>query len=604
MSPLFCQPCTALNKNSYMADKTVKGFLTAMPTPGHRSNSLRIGVVVRASTRVGRIRLLPDRPTEITPRSHMEIAPLPQDESARLDALRRYEILDTPPEEAFDSLTRLAAQICGTPIAVVSLIDPLRQWFKSKVGVTACETSRDIAFCAHAILQRAILEVPDARADPRFATNPLVISDPFIRFYAGTPLITTEGHALGTLCVIDRVPRQLNADQREALIVLGHQVLSLLELRLRHRLLEQSMAAQKESQLIQAQLSVALDHGIDGAALLDREGRYTYMNHAHAEIYGYEAAELIGQPWTVLYSTEWKTRIIEELSPILLQQGHWRGTVPSKKKFGDDVLIELSLTLLSQQDIPGNWLLCTCRDITAEKNRNTELRDTLTAINRVLGTIELALDGTVLTANENFLHLMGYTLLEIQGQHHRLFCDPAYVASPEYAAFWAKLNRGELDAGVYRRISKSGNIVWIQASYNPVFDATGKPYKIVKFATDISAQKHAEAEQQEHQSLLSRFKYTLDQTLDCVFMFRSDTLRFIYCNQGAITQVGYSEAELFTMTAIDIKPEFSVESYLRMVRPLVDGRQLSLTFETLHRHKDGHDIPVEIALQLARIIDD
>ena len=303
----------------------------------------------------------------------MEIAPLPQDESARLDALRRYEILDTPPEEAFDSLTRLAAQICGTPIALVSLIDPLRQWFKSKVGVTACETSRDIAFCAHAILQSSIFEVSDTLEDPRFATNPLVTADPFIRFYAGTPLITAAGHALGTLCVIDRVPRQLTADQRQALIVLGHQVVSLLELRLRQTLLERSVAAQQQAQLVQAQLGFALDHGIDGAALLDREGRYTYMNQAHAEIYGYEAAELIGQPWTVLYSTEWKTRITEEFFPILLQQGHWRGEVPSKKKLGDDVLVELSLTLLSQQDIPGNWLLCTCRDVTARKQAEAKL---------------------------------------------------------------------------------------------------------------------------------------------------------------------------------------------------------------------------------------
>jgi GAF domain-containing protein len=211
----------------------------------------------------------------------MEIAPLPSNESARLDALRRYEILDTESEQAFDDLVELAAKICETPIALVSLVDPLRQWFKAKTGVAACETSRDIAFCAHAILQRAIFEVPDTLADPRFAANPLVTAEPFIRFYAGTPLVTPDGYALGTLCVIDRVPRQLNADQREALSSLGRQVMSLLELRLRQTLLERSMAAQKESQLIQTQLSFALDHGIDGAALLDRD-----------------------RPWIVTYRTE------------------------------------------------------------------------------------------------------------------------------------------------------------------------------------------------------------------------------------------------------------------------------------------------------------
>lgn len=344
----------------------------------------------------------------------MEIAPLPSNESARLDALRRYEILDTESEQAFDDLVELATKICQTPIALVSLVDPLRQWFKAKTGVTACETSRDIAFCAHAILQRGIFEIPDTLVDPRFATNPLVTADPFIRFYAGTPLVTSDGYALGTLCVIDRVPRQLNTDQREALTTLGRQVVSLLELRLRQMLLERSMAAQQQAQLVQAQLSFALDHGIDGAALLDREGRYTYMNQAHAKIYGYEAAELIGQSWTVLYSSEWAARINEEFFPILLQQGHWRGELTSQKKSGEAVMTEVSWTLLSQQHIPGNWLFSTCRDITAEKTRTAEFVDTLTAIERVLATIEFALDGTVLTANRNFLQLMGYRLEEIQ----------------------------------------------------------------------------------------------------------------------------------------------------------------------------------------------
>lgn len=167
----------------------------------------------------------------------MSIAPMPPDEPARIAELESLEVLDTLPERSYDDITRLASQICDVPIALVSLVDSDRQWFKSRIGLDATETSRDIAFCAHAIVDTSqMMIIPDTTVDRRFAENPLVVDNPNIRFYAGVPLVSETGNALGTLCVMDRKPRLLTTDQRQALEALARQVMNQLSLRqaLRH----------------------------------------------------------------------------------------------------------------------------------------------------------------------------------------------------------------------------------------------------------------------------------------------------------------------------------------------------------------------------------
>ncbi|MDG6102430.1 GAF domain-containing sensor histidine kinase [Dactylosporangium aurantiacum] len=158
--------------------------------------------------------------------------PVPENEAERVSALHDLAVLDTPPETDFDDIVRIASEVCGAPISLVTLVDTQRQWFKAKIGpVGPAETPREVAFCAHAIMGRDLMVVPDATADARFADNPFVNAEDGIRFYAGAPLLTSEGAALGTLCVVDHAPHRLNLDQMRALRALAKQVTELLELR-------------------------------------------------------------------------------------------------------------------------------------------------------------------------------------------------------------------------------------------------------------------------------------------------------------------------------------------------------------------------------------
>lgn len=158
-------------------------------------------------------------------------APLPKNESKRLEALRAYQILDSANEQSYDDVTALAAYICQVPIAMISFVDEHRQWFKAKTGMAETETPRDVAFCAHAILERSPTVVRDATRDARFADSTLVTGSPHVRFYAGFPLVTPEGYALGTLCAVDRGPNELTPEQMRAMESLSRQVMNLLELR-------------------------------------------------------------------------------------------------------------------------------------------------------------------------------------------------------------------------------------------------------------------------------------------------------------------------------------------------------------------------------------
>jgi len=235
----------------------------------------------------------------------MKPADIPENEIERLKVLKTYNLLDTLPEEDYDAITKIAATICNTPIALISIIDENRQWFKSRHGLERTETARDFAFCAHSILNPdELLIINDARKDDRFHDNPLTVGDPNVVFYAGAPLNSLEGHCLGTLCVIDNEPKDLNENQKESLKLLSRQVTLLFELRKKNQELlkanEEVLRLNKQLSEFAYRLSHDIKTPISGIKYLSEIVQEDFADKLDAE--GINLLELISTRSSYLYS--------------------------------------------------------------------------------------------------------------------------------------------------------------------------------------------------------------------------------------------------------------------------------------------------------------
>jgi PAS domain S-box-containing protein len=440
-------------------------------------------------------------------------APLPANEEARLDALRDLEILDTAPEPEFDDLALIASQICGTPISLISLVDRDRQWFKSKIGIEAKETSRDVAFCAHAILQGGLSVVSDAMVDPRFSTNPLVTTDPKIRFYAGAPLRTSDGHAVGTLCVLDRTPRKLTGEQENALRALARQVAAQLELR--RRLLHERKEADEALHEKEVSVKVLVDQMPAVLWSVDLDLRFTSFMGAGLAGIGQQSGQFIG---LTLYDYFGVGE--PDFRPIAAHRKALSGSSVSYEVQWKGRTFAAHVEPLRNTDGTIKGVIGSALDITNQKTVEKELEKSISLLK---ATLDSTADGIMVLDHEGNLVA-----------HNRKFLE--MWAIPEEMA--TSGHRDELLAFVLDQVKDPGGFVQLaMRSYalhetetldivefkdGRVFERYSRPQilggksigKVLSFR-DVTARRRADREIEESLSLL---KATLEATTEGILV--------------------------------------------------------------------------------------
>lgn len=533
----------------------------------------------------------------------MPASALHPNESERIDALDRLGILDTESEQIYDGLVELAAQITDSPIALLSLVDRNRQWFKSKVGVAVDETLRSQSFCSHAILDSDDpLIVQDASKDPRFADNPLVLEDPSIRFYAGIPLHAPGNRMpIGTLCVIDPKPKSLSDNQLAALQLLTTQAEQLLALRQSEIDNKLTLAnLQQQTQFVEmshdAMFSWTDTHGIQT------------WNLGAERLYGYTADEALGQTSHTLLQTihpvPW-----EEIADAINRNGEWIGEIDHVNKDGRTVTVS---TRHQKLELGGEQVVLeTNRDITDAKEFRGSLQD---AESRLRGMFDnssnfvglMSLDGVLLDANRTSLAAAGVAAEDVLG---KLFWEtPWWSHSPELQGRLKKAAKiassGQSDSFLATHPTESGEIIEVEFKLSPILSADGAVAYLLPEGRNVTASKAAARELTRIESHLQNLGEIVEQSRNEIFIFRKNDFRFVYANRGAIANLGYSLDELTSMTPLDIKPMFTFDKFLQMVKPLSEGEMENLGFETIHERKNRSRYNAEISLQMTNYGDE
>ena len=429
----------------------------------------------------------------------MKINPKPENEIERLKALEEYLIMDSLPEKEYDSITQLASYICGTPIALVSLIDDERQWFKSSIGLDATETSRDLSFCQYAIMGEDVYEVNNALENELFAKNPLVTGNPNIRFYAGAPLKDANGFNLGSLCVIDTEPRILSVEQKNALKLLANQVVLLLDSRKKNA---DFLNSQKELQNF-------IELSKDLVCIANVDGFFYKVNPAFTDVLGYSKEELEGKPFIDFIHPDDLEKTFKEVEK--LSNGH--KTISFENRYrcknGDYILLSWN----TSPDPVTDYLYCIARDITLEKQQQEELVNIATDLTSILNATEFAiissdLDGTIKQFNRGAEKLLGYKSEEVIGKitpsifhvwdevvkhTEDLIKEFGENLVPGYDTFVLKARElGIADSNEWTYVRKDGSLIPIVLSITAIKNNLGELTGYLGISKDITNEKEAE----------------------------------------------------------------------------------------------------------------
>jgi PAS domain S-box-containing protein len=418
-----------------------------------------------------------------------------------MQAVRESGLLDSPPEPAFDDLARLAALVLGMPIALISIVDERRQYLKSHIGLDATETSRDVSFCAHAILKPdACMVVEDAGLDERFCDNPLVLGDPGIRFYAGTPLLDRHGHALGALCVIDREPRALTTEQVKALKTIGRQVADQIELRRVNRRLREAVDrfndAERELRARELQfdrlVAAVPDHVI---LMLDPKGCIMNWSPAMERVYGYEPFEVIGRHVSVLHPPENEDAADASLR-VAAEFGVYRNTGRRTRRDGSTFWAEVSVA--SIRDSAGVLLgyAKVASDVTAQLEQTREIkaqRDRFEAVMEASANAicECSAEGQIVLANRAARSIMGLDRVEgiaynaPELRHERL--DGSALPDEEMPFVIVKKTGRPVRDYIHVIRKPDGTRVILSINGDPIFAADGSFQSAVFSFSDITA---------------------------------------------------------------------------------------------------------------------